>query len=125
MCLYRALQGTCACFQAQHPCQRSKGWYASLLRPFRCSACSSQACPLAQEAADWNSPAVNLQPEIQTLNLGLSLVGFGHLMVLLPLWDFPEAGPWLHTVATFWGCVGSIGLLGALPPYGPKVASTS
>ena len=68
-----------------------------------------------QEAAEWGSPAWDMQPDVQTLNMGLSLVGFGHLMVLLPLWDFPEAGPWLHTVATFWGSVGAIGMLGLAP----------
>ncbi len=69
-----------------------------------------------QEAADWGSPAWDMQPDVQTLNMGLSLVGFGHLMVLLPLWDFPEAGPWLHTVATFWGSVGAIGLFRLCAP---------
>ncbi len=76
-----------------------------------------------QEAADWGSPAAAMQPDVQTLNLGLSLVGFGHLMVLLPLWDFPEAGPWLHTVATFWGSVGAIGMLGCLAPVAPSPAA--
>ena len=76
-----------------------------------------------QEAADWGSPAAAMQPDVQTLNLGLSLVGFGHLMVLLPLWDFPEAGPWLHSVATFWASVGTIGTLGALSAVVPNTAA--
>lgn len=76
-----------------------------------------------QEAADWGSPAAAMQPDVQTLNLGLGLVGFGHLMVLMPLWDFPEAGPWLHTMATFWASVGVIGTLGALAPVGPSAAA--
>ena len=90
-----------------------------------CMAPSSLTTSLhvLQEAADWGSPAAAMQPDVQTLNLGLSLVGYGHLMVLLPLWDFPEAGPWLHTVATFWASVGTIGMLGSLAPLGPSAAA--
>ena len=76
-----------------------------------------------QDAADWGSPAAAVQPDVQTLNLGLSLVGFGHLMVLLPLWDFPEAGPWLHSVATFWASVGAIGTVGSLSAVVPNAAT--
>ena len=71
---------------------------------------------MVQEAANWGSLTAAPQPDVQTLNLGLSLVGFGHLMVLLPLLDFPEAGPWLPTVAAFWASVGAIGTFGALYP---------
>ena len=53
---------------------------------------------------------------MQTLNLGLSIVGIGHFMLLLPLWDSPEAWPLLHTVATFWGSVGAIGLFRLCAP---------
>lgn len=73
-----------------------------------------------QPALPGLSPA--LQPEIQTLHLGLSLVGFGHFMVLLPLWDFPEAGSWLHVVASYWGICGSIGTIGALSSVGASTA---
>ena len=47
-----------------------------------------------------------------------------HLQILLPLFDFPEAGPWLHYLATFWACVGSIGVLGSLASLGRKLLTS-
>ena len=53
---------------------------------------------------------------MQLLNFGLLLVGALHFMVVLHLWDSPEAGPWLHTLTTFWGSVSAIGALRLCAP---------
>ncbi len=54
---------------------------------------------------------------MHSLNDGLCGVSYWHFMLLMhcasswQLLGSPEVGPWLHTLATFWGSVGAIGLL--------------
>ena len=64
-----------------------------------------------QAAADQRIPP---GPQHQLLNLGLMLMGFGHMAILAPLWNTAEAGPWLHQIIGFWGAVGAIGTFGGL-----------
>ena len=79
---------------------------------------------LLQAAADQGFPP---QQQHQLLNLGLMLMGFGHVAILAPLWNTAEAGPLLHQIVAFWGTVGAIGTFGGLsglrsrPPLDPDV----
>lgn len=66
---------------------------------------------LVQAAAD---QGVRPAQQHQLLNLGLMLVGFGHVAILAPLWSTAEAGPLLHSMVAFWGTVGAIGTFGGL-----------
>lgn len=59
---------------------------------------------MAQEAADQGTPPL---PQHQMLNLGLMLMGFGHVAILAPLWSTAEAGPLLHYFVAFWSTVRS------------------
>ncbi|CAK0736081.1 hypothetical protein CVIRNUC_000688 [Coccomyxa viridis] len=59
-------------------------------------------------------------PQHQMLNLGLMLMGFGHLAILAPLWSTAEAGPMLHQFVAFWGAVGAIGTFGGLSGVGKR-----
>ena len=67
--------------------------------------------PLTQAAADQGVPPGQ---QHQLLNLGLILMGFGHVAILAPLWSTAEAGPLLHHIVAFWGTVGAIGTFGGL-----------
>ena len=64
-----------------------------------------------QAAADQRIPP---GPQHQLLNLGLMLMGFGHMAILVPLWNTAEAGPWLQQSIGFCGAVGAIGAFGGL-----------
>ncbi len=66
---------------------------------------------MVQVAADQGIPP---RQQHQLLNLGLMLMGFGHVAILAPLWSTAEAGPLLHSIVAFWGTVGAIGTFGGL-----------
>ncbi len=67
--------------------------------------------PPLQAAADQGIPP---GAQHQLLNMGLMLMGFGHMAILAPLWNTAEAGPWLQQIISFWGAVGAIGTFGGL-----------
>ena len=77
----------------------------------------AEALYVLQKAADQGIPPL---PQHQMLNLGLMLMGFGHLAILAPLWSTAEAGPILHQFVAFWGAVGAVGTFGGLSGVGKR-----